>query len=44
MAGAAAANFENNGGNFKVKVAGNYTIVLKIEAATEVYTVTVTKN
>ncbi len=43
-AGTAAANFSNNGGNIKVGVAGNYTIVLKIEAATETYTVTATKN
>lgn len=43
-AGAAAANFSNNGGNIKVGVAGNYTLVLKIDATTETYTVTATKN
>ena len=43
-AGGAAANFTNNNGNIKVGVAGNYTLVLKIEAATETYTVTATKN
>ncbi|MFZ4520309.1 MAG: SusF/SusE family outer membrane protein [Bacteroidales bacterium] len=43
-AGAAAANFSNNGGNIKVGVAGNYTLVFKIEAATETYTMTATKN
>ncbi|MFZ4412556.1 MAG: SusF/SusE family outer membrane protein [Bacteroidales bacterium] len=44
MAGPAAANFSNNGGNFKLDIVGNYTLVLKIDAATEVYTVTATKN
>ncbi len=44
MAGGAAANFANDGGNFKVSTAGNYTMVLKIAAATETYTVTATKN
>ena len=44
MAGPAAANFSNNGGNFKLTIVGNYTLVLKIDAATEVYTVTATKN
>ncbi len=44
MAGAAAANFSNDGGNFLISTAGNYTLVLKIEAATETYTVTATKN
>jgi len=44
MAGGAAANFANDGGNFKVTGAGAYTMVLKIEAATETYTVTATKN
>ena len=44
MAGPAAANFSGDGGNFKVNVAGNYTIVLQIAAATETYTVTATKN
>jgi len=43
-AGAAAANFSNAGGNIKVGVAGNYTLVLKIDATTETYTVTATKN
>jgi hypothetical protein len=43
-AGAAAANFTNNGGNIKVTDAGNFTLVLKIEAATETYTLTATKN
>jgi hypothetical protein len=43
-AGAGASNFSNNGGNIKVADAGNYTLVLKIEAATETYTVTATKN
>lgn len=42
--GAAASNFSNNGGNVKVAEGGNYTIVLKIDATTEVYTVTCTKN
>jgi len=44
MAGPAAANFANDGGNFKVSVIGNYTLVLQIDAATETYTVTATKN
>jgi len=43
-AGAAAGNFSNNGGNIKVGTAGNFTLVLKIEAATETYTVTATQN
>jgi hypothetical protein len=43
-AGAAASNFSNNNGNIKVGADGNYTLVLKIEAATETYTVTATKN
>ena len=43
-ASAAAANFSNNGGNIKVAISGNYILVLKIEAATETYTVTATKN
>ncbi len=43
-AGPDAANFSNNGGNIKVGVAGNYTILLKIAAETETYTVTATKN
>ncbi len=43
-AGPNAANFSNNGGNIKVGVAGNYTILLKIAAETETYTVTATKN
>ncbi len=44
MAGPAAANFSDDGGNFKVSVVGNYTLVLKIDAVTENYTVTATKN
>jgi hypothetical protein len=44
MAGAAAGNFSNDGGNFKVTITGNYTLVLQIDAATETYTVTATKN
>jgi hypothetical protein len=44
MAGPDAANFVDDGGNFKVTVEGNYTLVLKIAAATETYTVTATKN
>jgi hypothetical protein len=43
-AGAGASNFSDNGGNVKVAAAGNYTLVLKIDATTEVYTVTCTKN
>lgn len=43
-AGAAAAKFENNGGNIKVLEAGTYTIELKIEALSETYTVTATKT
>ena len=43
-AGAAAADFSNNGGNIKVGASGNYTLVLVIDATTEVYTVTATKN
>jgi hypothetical protein len=43
-AGAAASNFTNNNGNIVVGAAGNFTLVLKIEAATETYTVTATKN
>jgi hypothetical protein len=43
-AGAAAANFSNNGGNIKVGADGNYTLVLKIDATTETYTITATKN
>lgn len=46
MAGPDAANFEDSGSdhNFKVKVGGNYTIVLLIDATNEKYTVTATKN
>jgi hypothetical protein len=44
MAGPAAANFSNDGGNFKIDITGNYTLVLLIAAATETYTVTATKN
>ncbi len=43
-AGDDLANFTDNGGNIKVGTDGNYTIVLKIDAATETYTATVTKN
>jgi len=43
-AGDDLANFTDNGGNILVGADGNYTIELKIEAATEVYTVTVTKH
>ena len=43
-AGPNAANFSNNGGNIKVGVAGNYTILLKIAGETETYTVTATKH
>ncbi len=43
-AGAAAADFTNNNGNIVVGAAGNYTLVLTIDAATETYTVTATKN
>jgi hypothetical protein len=43
-AGTAASNFTNNNGNIVVGAAGNFTLVLKIEAATETYTVTATKN
>ncbi len=42
MAGAAAGNFVDDGGNFKVTVAGKYKFVLVINAATEDYTLTVT--
>ncbi len=44
MAGAAASYFTNDGGNFRVVSSGNFTMVLKIEAATEIWTVTATKN
>mgnify|MGYP001335354327 FL=1 len=48
MAGPAAGNFSDSGGdhNFKVSAdgAGMYTLVLKIEASTETYTVTATKT
>ncbi len=44
MAGGAAANFVDDGGNFKVTTAGNYTLVLQINAVTETYTLTATKN
>lgn len=44
MAGPAAANFSDDGGNFKVSVIGNYTLFLQIDATTENYTVTATKN
>ena len=43
MAGPAAANFSNDGGNFKIDITGNYTLVLLIAAATETYTLTATK-
>lgn len=42
--GPAAADFADDGGNIKVVVGGNYTLVLKIDASTEVYTITATKN
>ena len=44
MAGAAAGEFTGDQGNFKVGTAGNYTLVLNIQAAGETYTVTATKN
>ena len=44
MDGSGASHFSDVGGNFKVDVAGNYTLELKIDAVTEVYTVTATKN
>jgi hypothetical protein len=44
MAGAAAGNFSNDGGNFKVDIVGNYTLVLHIDAVAEAYTVTATLN
>jgi len=40
--GAAKGSFVNNGGNIKVVTAGNYKLVLKIDAATEIYTITAT--
>lgn len=42
MAGAAAGNFVDDGGNFKVTVAGKYKFVLVIDAASEAYTLTAT--
>jgi len=42
MAGAAAGNFVDDGGNFKCTAAGKYKFVLVIDAATEAYTLTVT--
>ncbi|MFZ4520308.1 MAG: hypothetical protein ACOYNC_01305 [Bacteroidales bacterium] len=42
--GPAAGKFVNNTGNFVVTENGNYTIVLSINAATEIYTMTATKN
>jgi hypothetical protein len=44
MAGPDKANFQDDGGNFKVTVVGNYTLVLVIDAVTENYTFTCTKN
>lgn len=44
MAGPAAGNFSNDGGNFKVSVVGHYLLVLQIDAVTENYTFTATKN
>jgi hypothetical protein len=44
LAGNAAANFTNNVGYFKISTSGNYTMILNIEAVTEIYTLTVTKN
>lgn len=43
MAGAAKANFADKGGNFKCTVAGDYKLILVINALTEDYTLTVTK-
>jgi hypothetical protein len=43
MAGAAAGNFADKGGNFKCTVAGDYMFILVINAVTEDYTLTVTK-
>lgn len=43
MAGAAAANFVDKGGNFKCTTAGDYKFILVINALTEDYTLTVTK-
>jgi hypothetical protein len=44
LAGSAAANFTNNVSNFKISTSGNYTMILNIEAITEIYTLTVTKK
>lgn len=47
LAGPGAANLTDSGNpdhNFAVTNTGNYTIVLHIDAVTEIYTVTVTKN
>ncbi len=46
MAGPAAANFTDSGSdhNFAVTITGNYTLILHINAVTELYTVTATKN
>ena len=44
MAGPAYGYFTNDGGNFKVTATGSYTLVLQINALTEIYTVTATKN
>lgn len=47
MAGPAAANFTDSGDpdhNFAVTITGNYTLVLHIDAVTELYTLTATKN
>ncbi|MCX6306576.1 MAG: hypothetical protein NT040_16550 [Bacteroidetes bacterium] len=43
-AGTAASYFTNNGGNIHISTEGNYKLVLKIEAATETYNLTATKN
>ncbi|MGB4655522.1 MAG: hypothetical protein WBH98_08830 [Bacteroidales bacterium] len=42
--GPAAGDFSDNGGNIKIDVEGDYTLVLIIDAATETFTVEATKN
>jgi hypothetical protein len=44
MAGPDASHFTNDATNFKVDLAGMYTIVLLIDATNEIYTVTATKT
>jgi hypothetical protein len=44
VAGPGASHLTDSGGNFKVDVVGNYTLSLVIDAATENYTLNVTKN